>query len=83
MTNSEMENESKASDGVKETPNQVFSIKSHISKLANKALAEEKKDFNFKILDYYWQLGGWIIGMIHFLNFLLHYRSQNFILRLF
>tara|TARA_B100000927_G_C16455532_1_gene465662 strand:+ start:1718 stop:1933 length:216 start_codon:yes stop_codon:yes gene_type:complete len=48
MTNSEMENESKASDGVKETPNQVFSIKSHISKLANKALAEEKKDFNFK-----------------------------------
>ena len=47
MTNSEMEPNSKKSDGVKETVNQTSSIKSHISKQANDLFKGERLDFNF------------------------------------
>ena len=48
MTNSEMENESKISDGVTEEFLHPSSIKSHISKLADQALQKKRDDFHFK-----------------------------------
>ena len=47
MTNSEMENESKISDGVTEEFLHPSSIKSHISKLAGQALNKKPDDFKF------------------------------------
>jgi len=48
MTNSEMENESKISDGVTEEFLHPSSIKSHISKLAGQALNKKPDDFKFE-----------------------------------
>ena len=47
MTNSEMENESKISDGVTEEFLHPSSIKNHISKLAGQALNKKPDDFKF------------------------------------
>ena len=48
MTNSEMDPESKASDGVTEEFLHPSSIKSHISKLADQALRRKPDDFKFE-----------------------------------
>ena len=48
MTNSEMENESKISDGVTEEFLHPSSIKNHISKLAGQALNKKPDDFKFE-----------------------------------
>ena len=48
MTNSEMENESKISDGVTEEFLHPSSIKNHISKLADQALSKKPDDFKFE-----------------------------------
>ena len=47
MTNSEMDPESKISDGVTEEFLHPSSIKNHISKLADQTIAKGKKDFDF------------------------------------
>mgnify|MGYP003123354432 FL=1 len=48
MTNSEMDPESKISDGVTEEFLHPSSIKSHISKLADQALKRKPDDFKFE-----------------------------------
>ena len=48
MTNSEMDPESKKSDGVTEEFLHPSSIKSHISKLADQALKRKPDDFKFE-----------------------------------
>ena len=48
MTNSEMDPESKISDGVTEEFLHPSSIKSHISKLADQALRRKPDDFKFE-----------------------------------
>ena len=48
MTNSEMDRESKISDGVTEEFLHPSSIKNHISKLADQALQKKRDDFHFK-----------------------------------
>ena len=47
MTNSEMDPESKISDGVTEEFLHPSSIKNHISKLADQTITKGKKDFDF------------------------------------
>ena len=48
MTNSEMDPESKISDGVTEEFLHPSSIKSHISKLADQALQRKPENFDFE-----------------------------------
>ena len=48
MTNSEMDPESKTSDGVTEEFLHPSSRKNHISKLADQALKKKRDDFNFE-----------------------------------
>ena len=48
MTNSETDPELKISDGVTEVSPHPFSIKNHISKLADQALRRKPDDFKFK-----------------------------------
>ena len=48
MTNSETDPELKISDGVTEVSPHPFSIKNHISKLADQALKRKPDDFKFE-----------------------------------